>query len=169
MKKGKASRYKSNEVLRMIGKQSEPWDLYMTSETLRDEVKAIINAPDKGVIALAMDMFALGMIYGKRAERARHREPWKGGRRITMNLHCEPAPETISGVSVRKKGAGDKYLVLLNSTKSEKQRAASFLHECLHIYHQDHDREDLTTDQIEAVRHAELLEIIRLLEVETGN
>ena len=54
-----------------------------------------------------------------------------------------------------------QYSILLNSKDSEDIKAASFLHECLHIYHDDFSSGQ-TADAIEAKRHAEMG---RLLEI----
>jgi len=83
------------------------------------------------------------------------------GRDISIKVLTAPLPETIHAfVTQRDTGT---YWIFLNSNESETQRAASFIHECLHIYHRDTEREDLTASQIEAIRHAEVVEILKVL------
>lgn len=56
--------------------------------------------------------------------------------------------------------APDKYIILLNADDTDRQKTESFLHECLHIFHGDLEREDTAVNQIEAERHIELESIL---------
>lgn len=60
--------------------------------------------------------------------------------------------------------APGKYTILLNNTDTDQQQAESFLHECLHIYHGDLEREGVNVDRLEAERHAELATILPALQ-----
>ena len=100
-----SKRYKDTDIMHVIGKQSEPMKLYMENETCREEIETILSAPGHNMTTLALDMFALGMMYGKRAERSKRKDPWtKEGRNIKLTLHCVPLPETVKGVAVKKAG-----------------------------------------------------------------
>lgn len=56
----------------------------------------------------------------------------------------------------------DDYTILLSTDLSDTEKAATFLHECLHIWHRVFDS-GMGVDQIETVRHAELKEIAEIL------
>ena len=83
------------------------------------------------------------------------------GRDISIKVLTAPLPETIHAFVTQRDT--ETYWIFLNSNKSETQQAASFVHECLHIYHRDTERQDLTADQIEALRHSETVEILQEL------
>ena len=85
----------------------------------------------------------------------------KTGREMNISVFTMDMPEAIHAF-VTQRGCG-KYWIFLNSAENETQRTASFIHECLHIYHGDHERDDLTADQIEAIRHAETVEVLQVL------
>ena len=73
-----AAPYTANPVMQIIGKQCYPLDSEAAKET-----QLIINAHKDDLVKvghrgaaicdLVMDVFLLGMIYGKRAERKKHR------------------------------------------------------------------------------------------------
>jgi hypothetical protein len=77
-------------------------------------------------------------------------------RRIEILLEDADLPDAVDGVSALK--GEDRYLVLVNSGKSDPEKVAAFLHECLHIYHEDHTGESV--QEIETERHAELQQIL---------
>ena len=82
-------------------------------------------------------------------------------RDITINLYWADLPKTIHGFTrILKNGS---YQIFLNSSDSQERQTATFIHECMHIYHGDHDRPDLTTDQIEAIRHREIRDLLEIL------
>lgn len=66
-------------------------------------------------------------------------------------------PEGVNGASAET--AAGEYIVALRKGISETEKAAAFLHEMLHIYHDDFNS-GLNVKQIEADRHAELLTIL---------
>ena len=51
----------------------------------------------------------------------------------------------------------DSYIVVI---REDDEQAASFLHECLHIWHKDFEK-NLSVQQIESMRHKELSEILK--------
>ena len=58
-----------------------------------------------------------------------------------------------------KDGGTDNYIMLINGRDDERAQLRSFLHECLHIWHRDHDSsEDVQT--IEKERHKELEKLL---------
>lgn len=85
----------------------------------------------------------------------------KTGRDISIKVLTAPLPDSIHAFVTQRDT--EIYWIFLNSNENETQQAASFVHECLHIYHRDTEREDLTADQIEAIRHAEAVEILKVL------
>ena len=87
-------------------------------------------------------------------------------RDINMTMCRAELPETIRGISTLK---GDKYIVVLNENMTPAEKVASFLHECLHIYHRDHNNSVWTADEIEARRHRELIEILEILKAREEN
>ena len=93
------------------------------------------------------------------------RQMMETGRQIFLSIFTIDMPETIHAFSTYrgKRETKDLYWIFLNGKENETQNAASFIHECLHIYHEDHERNDLTADQIEALRHAETLAVVQEL------
>ncbi len=47
----------------------------------------------------------------------------------------------------------DKYHILLNAADTKSQQEKSFLHECLHIFRGDLERESMNVNQVEMERH----------------
>ena len=82
-------------------------------------------------------------------------------RDITISVYWADLPDTIRGFSQLKNNGN--FRIFLNNADSRERQTATFLHECLHIYHGDHDRPDLTTDQIEAIRHKEIRDMLEIL------
>ena len=85
-------------------------------------------------------------------------------RDITIKLYRAELPETIRGFSHQNRNGS--YLIFLNSTDSQERQTATFLHECLHIFHEDHNNTDLTASQIEAIRHKEIIDMLETLKAE---
>ena len=56
----------------------------------------------------------------------------------------------------------DDYTILINSKLSEDEQAAAFLHEALHIWHDDFNS-GRSADSIEETRKAELHRLIELM------
>lgn len=84
----------------------------------------------------------------------------KTRRDISITLYKTELPDTIHGFCRQRKDG--KYIIFLNSAEEPAQQTATFLHECLHIYHDDHNSE-LDATEIEAIRHSELLEMLELM------
>ena len=72
-------------------------------------------------------------------------------------------PEKVSG-SVTEVEDGE-YIICLHKGMTEDERTAAFLHEMLHIYHDDF-RSGLSVRQNEAERHAELERLLTILAVQ---
>ena len=79
-------------------------------------------------------------------------------------IRSEDLPDPVGGCILKRDG-DDNFTMLINGNKDERDQVLSFLNECLHIWHRDHDRRD-PADVIEKERHDELLE---LLELAQGN
>ena len=74
-------------------------------------------------------------------------------------------PELVHGFCIAPRGDDDKYVVALNDQDSPDRRAATFLHEMLHIYHNDH-RSTRSASEIELLRDEEMRRILELLKAE---
>ena len=73
-------------------------------------------------------------------------------------IRSEELPGSVGGCIFKQDG-DDNYTMLINGDKDERDQVLSFLHECLHIWHRDHDRRD-PVDVIEKERHEELRELL---------
>lgn len=58
---------------------------------------------------------------------------------------------------------GNGFTVVINSTKDEDTQAAAFLHECLHIWNEDHTG-GRTPDEIETFTHEQLDRILKIIQ-----
>lgn len=76
-------------------------------------------------------------------------------RTITLRLITTPLPPGAHGMSAKDKGGDDNYIVLLNEDDDPDAQQEAFIHELLHIWHKDHDRQGADVQQLEAERHAE--------------
>ena len=88
-------------------------------------------------------------------------------RDITIKLYRAELPESMHGFSHMNRNGS--YLIVLDSTDSQERQTATFLHECLHIFHEDHTNEGLTASQIaqiEAIRHKEIIDMLETLKAE---
>ena len=79
-------------------------------------------------------------------------------RTLKIELH------TIDGLPNNIKGAcsqtgQDEYIIVINSRNSQDEQAAAFLHECLHIWHKDHEG-GKDVQELEAIRHDELKRVL---------
>lgn len=81
-------------------------------------------------------------------------------RTIVIHIQTVALPGTVRGVS--RKTDKDTFDIFINADQTEDQKTASFLHECLHIYHNDFDTQN-SADRIEKTRHAELRRLVQLL------
>lgn len=82
-------------------------------------------------------------------------------RKMKIDLAEAALPDSMNGVTLNEGGSQD-YLVAINSNKGDLQRAATFLHEMLHIYHDDFNS-TRSAAEIEIEREAELKAIARLI------
>ena len=58
----------------------------------------------------------------------------------------------------------NEYMVCVNSNVSEDQQAAAFLHECLHIWHDDlRSNGGIPAGSLEHIRHEELKRIATII------
>ena len=76
-------------------------------------------------------------------------------------IRSEELPDSVGGCILKQVG-DDNYTILINGDKDESDQVLSFLHECLHIWHRDHDRRD-PVDVIEKERHEELRELLSMV------
>ena len=83
-------------------------------------------------------------------------------RKIVIEVATEPMAGTIHG-GITGDPAADQYIILINANDTEQRQAATFLHECLHIWHRDHAT-PARVDQLEGERHAEIKELLRVLQ-----
>lgn len=72
-------------------------------------------------------------------------------------------PESINGAITET--AAREYTIAIRKGMTEDEKAAAFLHEMLHIYHDDFNS-GLKADQIESDRHAELERLLTILPVQ---
>lgn len=79
---------------------------------------------------------------------------------IKLSVIEERMPEAFRAFS--RETSADKYTIMINEDIPELEKAAEFLHEMLHIWHGDYNS-NMTSDQIERIRHAELKEILGIL------
>ena len=87
----------------------------------------------------------------------------KERRQFKIDLATAPLPEKVDAVSVETDSGN--YIVCLNSEKPSDNQTAGFLHEMLHIFHDDFNSPEPVAN-IEADRQAELLRVIKILEQE---
>ena len=71
-------------------------------------------------------------------------------------------PGSVDGCVLKLDG-DDNYMMMINSEKSERAQVIAFLHECLHIWHRDHDS-GRAVNTIEKDRHSELRELLDKLQ-----
>ena len=81
-------------------------------------------------------------------------------REITVRMITADLPECINGMC--HMDAPGRYIVVIDSKGTPQQQAAAFLHECLHIWHND-TATTLPADQIEQMRHREIIDLLQLL------
>ena len=74
---------------------------------------------------------------------------------LQIQIKTAELPQTIHGLTTQQAGA---YTIYINEDRTQDEQAAAFLHECLHIYHDDFNS-TRTAGEIEEERHAELKRI----------
>ena len=81
-------------------------------------------------------------------------------RTIKMRIFRGDLPADAHGAAMQRDT--NDYQILINQHDSRQRQAACFLHECLHIWHNDFESTK-SAGQIEAERHAEMVELLELL------
>lgn len=79
-------------------------------------------------------------------------------RNISLSIAQQQLP--VPGLVAQK--AEDDYTIILNTDLPDTERAAAFLHEMLHIWHNDF-ASGKSVDQIEQERHVEMERILEIL------
>ena len=72
--------------------------------------------------------------------------------KIILRLIKNPLPRSIHGLSAKD---GDAIIVLINEDDDPDTQQEAFIHEMLHVWHGDHDRENIDVNKLEAQRHTE--------------
>lgn len=85
-------------------------------------------------------------------------------RQITINITNTPLPAGINAALIE--AGNDSFIICLNSKMTDDERTAGFLHECLHIYHDDINS-NKSANKLEQTRHKELLRLLKTIEQET--
>lgn len=86
-------------------------------------------------------------------------------RTIKLQIITSPLPASVRGLTANQKGS-DVFTIAINDQKNDDEQAIAFLHEMLHIWHSDHDREGVNISELEHERHRELK---RLLTISNAN
>ena len=82
-------------------------------------------------------------------------------RNYNLNIITTPLAPEVKGLSMQPEGKKE-ITIVINSSLPENEQTASFLHECLHLWHDDHSsNKDL--DEIETARHKETIELLEIL------
>lgn len=77
---------------------------------------------------------------------------------LSLHIVTDKLPAGINGISAAE---GQRVIVAINTDQSETEQAAAFLHECLHIWHDDH-HSSRAVKEIERERREELRKITQL-------
>ena len=85
-------------------------------------------------------------------------------RRVDLKIAAVPLPDTTRGATDKQPDADgrERYTVAVNANMDELQKAAAFIHEALHIYHNDFEQPG-TLEEIEGERRDELIGILECL------
>lgn len=84
--------------------------------------------------------------------------------RISIRIIKTPLPQAINGLSMKD---GNTFIVLINENDSQDEQKETFIHEMLHIWHGDHDREFKDVQQLEEQRHQETTWILERQKVKS--
>ena len=74
-------------------------------------------------------------------------------RAFKLRIITTPLPPGVHGMSA--KDGDDRFIVLINEDDDPDTQQEAFIHKMLHIWHGDHDRENVDVQQLEAERRAE--------------
>lgn len=77
-------------------------------------------------------------------------------RSVKLRIITHKLPASIHGLSAPD---GDEFIVLINEAITPEEQREAFIHEMLHIWNKDHDREKADVQVIEAQCHAETARI----------
>lgn len=83
---------------------------------------------------------------------------WKNLKVIEMEM-----PEDIDGVACKWGRDSGEYRIFLNSGIDERQKLKAFIHEMIHLYRGDHDKENESVQKIESECHQLTQEVIEAL------
>ena len=85
-------------------------------------------------------------------------------RRVDLKIAAVPLPDSTRAATDKQPDADgrERYTVAVNANMDELQKAAAFIHEALHIYHNGCEQPG-TLEEIEAERRAELIGILECL------
>lgn len=81
-------------------------------------------------------------------------------RNVQLTICRDALPPGIHGI-ITTTGT-DNYIIVTNQQETESQQAAAFLHECLHLFHDDLNGSD-SADEIEAARHSAITDLLEIL------
>ena len=79
----------------------------------------------------------------------------------SLRLAETELPEGAEGFCLSTK-AGE-YTIIINQGLTEEKKLEAFIHEMIHLYHEDHENKELTGDQIEARAHKKTRDILARL------
>ena len=83
----------------------------------------------------------------------------KNERTVVLRIARMEMPEKVGGTIL--KWDDDSVMIVINSARSADEQAAHFLHECLHLYHDDLN-DPREANVIEAERREEMQRILAL-------
>lgn len=81
----------------------------------------------------------------------------KPEREITIKLFREPMPENIYGFCAKE--SDDNFIINIDPNMPADAQARSFLHEMLHIWNRDHEKDDVGA--VETATHAQLARVLK--------
>ena len=82
-------------------------------------------------------------------------------RQITLRIVSAALPTGAHGMCIQSAGT-DALTVVINDTDTDDQQAFSFLHEMLHIWHDDFSRTGVDVGRLERERNRELSRLLKL-------
>ena len=78
-------------------------------------------------------------------------------RDINLRIITQDLPGSISALTASE--GNDRYTVMINGKADQEDQIAGFLHECLHIWHNDFENSQDVND-LEILRHSEMMRIL---------
>lgn len=138
-------------------------DLYQLLEIYKENGEDLSAAYYALTTAYCAGLAIAARNYPLQAKKKKQRD-YKPAREITLRVITEAGtPDTIRGAywPESPEDPEERYTILINPNMTEEIQAEAFLHECLHIWHKDHQEETKDADQIETERHAEAQRILQ--------